>query len=554
MPGRITRRLLDAAVVIGAVYIATFLIVAVVRAAYPFEVEWMEGGMLTHAARLLISEPIYVRPSTDFVPFFYTPGYPTLLAGLSHLTGGLSFTLGRIVSLIATAYTMGLLFHIVRREAGSRYGLLSAGIYAALFRFNGAFYDLVRPDALFLAIALTAIYVAYAHQTARGAIAAALLCVVAFFTKQTSSVFTPAIALYLLWRNWRHAVLFIGTAIGLGALGVWLYDRAADGWFWTFIFEGHQGHLFYWKNILIEYWRDLLVLAPILILLPLLWFGYKVPVAGLSILLMAHWTYAFVFRARTLQERAFGEHMYYRELLFDQPRWIVLVPSLLIAACLIIYRVRQPRVRVENTHGYWLWIFVAGAGASALNHSTQWAYSNCFMPLSVVAAILIALAVRDLVERAAPDWSVALIPAALVVQLVALGYDPVNQVPGEDDYAALDALDARLDAVDGPIFMPAHPYYGFARDRVVHTHQMGIQDVAFMGGVKDLDRRLAAHEWAAVVVDESNQVRGLARHYTRERAFRLPNRDGLRAKTGFLVRPRELWVPKKRASRSRVQH
>lgn len=101
-------------------YLLVFLVVAFSRLVYPFEVEWMEGGMLTHAARLLSGQPIYAAPSTDFVPFFYTPLYPTLLAGLSHLTGGLSFTLGRGVSLAFTLYTLGLLFWIGRREAGAR--------------------------------------------------------------------------------------------------------------------------------------------------------------------------------------------------------------------------------------------------------------------------------------------------------------------------------------------------------------------------------------------------------------------------------------------------
>mgnify|MGYP002630845716 CR=1 FL=1 len=538
---RASRRLTDAALLLGVAYLLTFLVVALIRASFPFEVEWMEGGMVTHAARLLDGERIYAPPSADFVPFFYTPGYPAVLAALARVTGDLNFALARGVSILATLATMGLLFRIGQREAGWRSGLLAVGLYAALFRTNGAFYDLARPDALFIALVAAAVYVARYRPTALGATAAALLFVAGFFTKQTTSVFVPATALYLLWRDWRHGLLFLVVAFGGAALGVRLIDRAHDGWFWTFIFEGHQGHLFYWKNILLEYWRDVLFLAPLLLLLPLLWLGYKVPVAALSVPLAAWWTYAFIFRASTLD---YVPHMYYRELWYETPRWLVLVPPVLIAALLLAYRALNGARLRPRTDGFWLLMFVAGVGSSGLNHSTQWAYANCFMPLSLFACALIPLALRDLTEPApeAPRPRAAwLVPLAVLVQLVAWYYRPSAQVPGAADRAALTQLDAELAGVDGKVLFPAHPLYSWHRDGKVHVHQMGIQDVAFMGGVEDLHARLRAHEWAAVVIDEQNQVPGLEPSYYLGERFAWPTRDALRTKTGFLVRPAQVW-------------
>ena len=150
--------------------------------------------------------------------------------------------------------------------------------------------------------------------------AASIVFCLAFLTKQTSSVFVPPLVLYLLWRDWRQGLAFAALTTGLTSGAVWLIDQATDGWFWTYIFEGHQGHLFYWKNILLEYWRDVLFLAPALLLVPLLWFGYRIPIVGLSLLLTAHWTYAFIFRAQTLD---YVPHMYYRELWYESPRWAI---------------------------------------------------------------------------------------------------------------------------------------------------------------------------------------------------------------------------------------
>lgn len=539
-----TRRLLDLALIGVVAYLVTFVIIALWRAPFGFELEWMEGGMVSHAARLLDGQPIYAPPSADFVPFFYTPGYPLLLAGLAQLVGDLTLGLARAVSIAATLGTLALLFRIGQREATWRYGLLAAGLYAALFRTNGAFYDLARPDALFIFLVASATYTAYYRRRFTGALLAGAIFAVAFLTKQTTSVFVPAVGLYLLWRDWKHALGFGTMAFGLAALGVWLGTEATDGWMWTYIFEGHQGHLFYWKNILLEYWRDVLFVAPLLLLLPLLWFGYKVPIAILSVFLAAHWTYAFIFRASGFAD---FPHMYYRELWYLTPRWLLFVPPALIAALLGAYRWRNPgRDWRPPAHGFWLLMFVAGAGSSGLNHSTQWAYSNSLMPISLFASILIALAVRDLTTATAtrtPRWT-ALIPAAVLVQLVAWIYDPAAQVPGDADDAALARVDRRLAQIDGKIFFPAHPLYAWHRDGVVHTHQMGIQDVAFMGGLKDLAPRIAEGEWAAVVVDERNRVPGLARRYELAERFAYDDPDALKTKTGFLVRPHELWLRK----------
>ncbi len=525
----------------GALYFVAFAIIAASRITFPFDVEWMEGGMITHAARLLDGQPIYGPPSADFVPFFYTPGYPILLALLSSLFGGLSFGLARAVSVLSTVWAMFLLFKIGQREANWRVGCIAVGLYAALFRTNGTFYDLARPDALFMALLSSAVYVAYYFNSWRGACFSGFLFALGFFTKQTVSVFVPATALYLLWRNWRHAICMGGTAFCFAALGVWLCNRATDGWFWTFIFEGHQGHLFYWKNILMEYWRDVLFIAPILLCLPLLWFSYKVPFPILSIALVAWWFYAYCFRAGTLH---YAPHMYFGELWYEKWRWPILIPPAICAIFLLIYKKLNPSIQPQSNI-FWLIMYVAGAGASGLNHSTQWAYSNCFMLLSYFAAILCALVLRDLTEKTdvKASW---LIPAALLVQLFAWGYAVWRQMPLQEDREAYAMLDRKLSAIKGPIFMPAHPLYGWLRDHKTHVHQMGIQDVAFMGGVQDLSKRLAEHEWAAVVVDSSNRVPQLDRDYRKAETFQYPSKRALKSKTGFSVRPLELWLPKSR--------
>ena len=70
------------------------------RVFYPYDLEWMEGGMLHHAERISEGSGIYGPPTIDFVPYLYTPLYPGVLAVLGSIFG-LSFALGRMVSALS---------------------------------------------------------------------------------------------------------------------------------------------------------------------------------------------------------------------------------------------------------------------------------------------------------------------------------------------------------------------------------------------------------------------------------------------------------------------
>lgn len=518
-----------------AAFAGAFVAVALLRLRFPYELEWMEGGMLGHAARLLDGKPIYARPSIDFVAFFYTPLYSAVVALLAKGVG-LGFALGRSVSLAATLATAALLFHIGRREASVAAGGVAAALYLAHFRFCGAFYDLARPDALSLALLLAGVWRARVATSARGAAVAGAILALAFLTKQTTSVFVPVVAVALLVeRGWRHAAAFaVAAGVVAGVACAWLERRSA-GWFWFYVFEGHQAHKFYWKNILLEYWRDVLFLAPALLVVPLValsvgkltrWIAF----AGAALVVVA-----FAARATTL---SFEEHMYYRELLYVKTRPALLVPPLVVAALAVWARVRDPRaVRVPAP--FWLALFGAGALASGLNHSTQWAYSNCFMPIALFGSLAVALSLPF--DRASDAWASAAMVAAVMVGLVPLAYVPGDQLPAKGDAAALATLTQRLDDVGGKVLTPAHPMLAYDREHTIHLHQMGITDLSSSGGVRDLRARLASGEWAGVLVDSDCDVPFLDDHYYAADKFLYDDAEALFARTGTRVRPRTLW-------------
>jgi hypothetical protein len=538
---RPARLLVTAVLAVGVGYVLVLLGAMACRVAWPFEIEWMEGGELAHAVRLHQGLPLYGPPSADFTPFFYTPLYPAVVEGLSRLGLPLGFALGRAVSSAATLATMGMLYAIVAREAGRPWGLLAACLYAAMFRFCGAFFDLARVDALAAALGLGSAWVASRATRPRDALLAAAIVVAAYFTKQTESVLGPAIALGLAMRSLRLALIFAGSAAASAVALVLAFDATSDGWFWFYIFEGHQGHALLVRNLLLEYWRDVLFLAPVLLLFPTLALSYSRATRPLALALTGLLVVAFVQRAATLD---YPEHMYYRELWYESPRWLLLVPPLLVAG--LLGAARGLRRTFFAVPGYWLVMAGAGALASALNHSTQWSYSNCFIPIAVFATPAVVLTLHRLTRG--DGVAGALAALAMLVQLVALAYDPRAQVPSAADRDALTHLKKRVARLEAPLLVPAHPMLTYEATGMIHFHEMSTGDVSFHSGIPDLRPRIERGAWNTILLDEHTSLGKLEPWFYL--SDRYSYRDGeLDSRTGFVVRPFEVWRRQDRAER-----
>ncbi|MCW3036393.1 MAG: hypothetical protein JWM17_1705, partial [Actinobacteria bacterium] len=130
--------------VFAAGAVAVFAVLAVRRAVYSYQIEWLEGGAVEHVRRILQGRQLYPAPGIDFVAYPYPPLYFLLSSGVALVTG-VGYLPMRIVSIVASLASMGLLYAIVRREGGARWcGLVAAGLFAAGFRVTGGFYDVAR--------------------------------------------------------------------------------------------------------------------------------------------------------------------------------------------------------------------------------------------------------------------------------------------------------------------------------------------------------------------------------------------------------------------------
>ena len=237
-------------------FLALFVTIAALRMGYPYELEWMEGGMLTHVDRVLAGEPLYVAPSLDFVPFIYTPLYFWVAAGAAALLGDGFFPL-RLVSFLSTLGCFGLLFRFAWRETDSREaGLLAAGLFAATFQVSGLWLDLARVDSLFLFLLLGGAYAARYARGAAGLVIGGSVLGLAFLTKQSTLLAALPV---LIWTVWMHRGLARGAglaafAVVAGGGTLWL-ETLSGGWFTYYVFTlpGHHALL---PSVLVSFWSE----------------------------------------------------------------------------------------------------------------------------------------------------------------------------------------------------------------------------------------------------------------------------------------------------------
>lgn len=256
---RLLERLLVALSVAAALVFAVF---AALRVPYPFELEWMEGAMVDHAARVRDGLAVYCEPGADHVAFLYTPLLYWLGAAVATVTGD-GFLPLRLVSTLATCACAILLWHWVRRETGSvSAGVVAAGLFFAGYGYLRTWYDLARNDTLMLALVLATAMLLRFSAGWRGALLAAAAATLAFLGKQTALMWLPAIAVGAMLLDWRRGLVFAAAAAAGIAGAVLALDVASDGWFTFYVFEMPSGHGVQADRKLGFFTEDLVPLVP----------------------------------------------------------------------------------------------------------------------------------------------------------------------------------------------------------------------------------------------------------------------------------------------------
>jgi hypothetical protein len=489
------------------------------RVGYPYDLEWMEGGMLHHALRFQTGAGIYHEPSIDFIPYLYTPLYPALLAMLGEIFG-LTYTLGRVISVLALI-GIGVVATLSLCSPRNRHvsllpaivgAMLAFGLFAAVYPYVEGWYDLVRADSLFLFL-VTAGLVAAMHWADQGTgwrghgrvAAIATILAFGFFTKQTGIMYVLLGGAIVIVLAWRRLPTYIATAgiVGLGGSG--LMNLTSGGWYWTYIRKIHSAHDFNYDR----FWKS---------------FGN----------ILWH------FRALTL----------------------VVIVTLIVVGYTWLRKPREGSRRElpRQTRPFLLWTsaFVVSTLVGAIGWGTEFAHFNAYMPAFLHGALAAGAAIPALAACSGILWgarkhSILVVhgSAGLAALLLALTcwhwtWQPIRFKPTQSDVAAGDRLIKRIKALDGDVWMPSHPWYSVLAGKRPHVHRMGVKDVTWRQTrvVVGLDEALQKHRFGSIVFDNRDLFLELPqiRQYYRP-ALELPADERPRLYSGARVQPDSIWVP-----------
>jgi hypothetical protein len=477
-----------------------------IRAGYPYDLEWMEGGMLCHALRIARDQPLYGPPSVDFIPYLYTPLYPWLLAKLGGV-GGIGYGLGRAVSLLALAGTLLLGYVYARRAGGSRAtALIAPGVTAAAFVPTGAWYDLARPDTLFLFLVTAGLMCGFwGRKRPAAVVAAALLMVAAFFTKQTASPFMIGLGLVLLVVSFRAALLYGAVLAAVGLPALYLANRATDGWFWTYISTLHRQHDFYalraWVGSPV---RLLFMLGPAVALLPWALARRRTPELSYAIALAV-----FGVLASCL---GYGTQWAFTNAFIPGVFFVAIAIAASAGRLITVERTEHlPRLRPLV-----VWLLCIPTLVLSTGIALQWARNK--LPGGKAIGL--------------PDDE----PSALELRKL---------LPTSADRNEGAELVAKLSSTPGEVLVPFHPFYAHLAGKRTYLHRMGVMDVgrAGMGAPRGLKEAIHEKRFSLVVMDDKIdgtifQWPGLSADYRLVGHVRGP-----RSFSGAQTRPRDLYAP-----------
>jgi hypothetical protein len=497
---------------LGLLLLARLVGVWAARLSHPYDLEWMEGGMLVHAWRIRHGLPLYPEPGPDWIPFIYPPGYASALAAVGGVVG-VDYWPGRLISLagaLAAAVAAGF---VVMRHADPRRAAVPEGVIAGLmflgcYPESGGFYDLVRIDGLF--IGLLAWAIALAFERGRGAVeVAGLLLASAFLVKQNGALFgVPLLALIVLREGWRAGVRFVAASAG-PALAMTAYLQwTTDGRYLTYIVGVAASHPTVPSRVFPGTPWELGLALPVAAVVGVMWLGTRsvTGAGGVAALVATALGAAALGMPRPIGGLPIGIAVF---------RGMEATPWWAGAAAMVALGGGAAAMVAGGLSGgarrwrYWGGVGVAAASVvtSALMRGHHGGFLNVHMQLHWVVIVGFGLALAAWGDGV-PGRTASVVGAAcLQLGWQVMRLHPERLTPDAADRAVGDAVVAELRDAEEPILSPIAPWLAAQAGHPPGLHLISLWDVTQHRGTpfpavdKAFRAAMRKGAWATVLDD-----------------------------------------------------
>lgn len=475
------------ALAVAVLHCLLFLTVVLLRIRYPYELEWIEGGILQHVQRVLAGKPLYVAPTLEWTPLIYGPLYYYISAAAARAMGD-GFLPLRLVSFASSIGIAFLLYWLVRRETGSRIaGFFAGTFFIAGYKTMGSWYDIARVDGVFVFLLLCAIVAYRCFQRTASAWAGAALLALAFLAKQTTLLAILPMVAWGLWRQPRRTLHFaIPAGVAIAAIALVAQART-DGWF-LYYTMGLAGRHSIVKSMLIEFWiAD--VLTP----------------SSVAVLFAA----AFFFLGRD----------------------------------------REKHSRTREFYGA-IALGLGGAAWGSRLHEGGWinVLMPGFAALAVLFGLGFDALARAIETRGAELRSrlTALLYLGVALQFVRAAYNPFQEIPSLQDRLTGDRIVETLARAPGDVYVPDHPYLAERAGKRGIAHRAALFDILRIEDARakefeqQLTREFEERRFVAALIDNGQSLPMLGDDF--EKTDVLIRDDSFWPVVGMKTRPEFLFL------------
>jgi hypothetical protein len=368
---------------------------------------------------ILSGKPLYGAPTPEFLPFAYNPVYFFLSAGVSKIIG-IGFLAPRLISIVSTLVTITLIYFLISKETGQPFaGIVSAGLYAACFRFSGAWMDLAKVDSLFLCLLLAAFTLQQNRKDRFSKFVHGSFWLMGYFTKQLALLITGFVACASLFVT-RGRTWFYWFCIGIVGGGIFLVsDILSQGWYSFYSVDILRYHR--WMPNVGQFWQRLIQIY---------WPAFLMSGIGLF----------YLFRRSLLHQRTF-------ELLN-------FTAALIVASWSVFMK---------------QWTYDNGFLPACLG-------------VSLAAGFSWATIVKATVHRKFAQAILGITCALLVIlQYTYLNYDPWKQIPERDNLQNTQQFIDLLRSLPGEVWIFNHGHFGYLSGKPTYLNSVPLGDV--LGGL-----------------------------------------------------------------------